>query len=124
MSKTKFKISFILAILLIICSIFLFNFGKGLSSNMVITSVTEDPENKFYFNNQLAGDKNGFCFIWRNQEKLEVKLTNKGQIQNITFTRGIIGSKISNPDGDNLGLKVINANSNPELRDKFGCTYY
>ena len=97
---------------------------------MVIIGMSSEanPANKFYINGEKIGNEKGFCKVNR-RNNWTVELRRDGKIQQIVvwndfnpnnrfpFSRFSIGK----PEGDDLGLSVIQANAQQELRKQFGC---
>ena len=89
-------------------------------NTFVVTSKNVDEDNQYFLNGVLVGNSKGFCVTVRDEERTEIMLVNNTKKQSVLLTN-IWRFNISEPVGDNLGLKVIRANANQELRSEFGC---
>ncbi len=87
---------------------------------IVATSKKADDNNQFFLNGTLIGDSNGFCVVLRDEKQTEIKLVNSSKGEFVMLTNKF-RFNISEPSGDNLGLEIIQANADQELRKKFGC---
>ena len=87
---------------------------------IVATSSNIDDNNQFFLNGTLIGNSNGFCVVLRDEKQTEIKLVNSLKEESVMLTNKF-RFNISEPSGDNLGLEIIQANADQELRKKFGC---
>lgn len=87
---------------------------------IIATSSKPNTNNQFYLNNKLIGDSNGFCIVLRDEKQTEIKLVNNSQEQSVVL-KNKLRFNISKPAGNDLGLEIIQANANQELRTKFNC---
>ena len=86
----------------------------------IVTSENVSEDNKFYLNNKVAGDNNGFCVIIRDEKHTEVKLVNNSK-QEIIVIENKFRFNILESSGANLGLIAKNANQDENLRKLFNC---
>jgi hypothetical protein len=108
----------------LIGSFFIFSYYnfKNYPNSIIATSKTIDGENKFYLNGTLTGDGHGFCTVIRDEKNTVIKLVNKNKEETIVISNNL-RFNIAESSGDNLGLQVIKANADPDLRKEFGCKY-
>jgi len=121
MKKTAIILSIALALILLFIGFSFFAF-HDYPQAIVATSSNADSNNQYFLNGTLVGDSNGFCVTLRDEKQTEIKLVNSSREQSALLTNKFRFS-ISEPSGDNLGLEIIRANANQELRTKFGCGY-
>ena len=95
-------------------------------NTFVVTSKNMDEDNQYFLNGVLVGNSKGFCITVRDEERTEIMLVNNTKKQSVLLTKvpkslNIWRFIISEPVGDNLGLEIIRANANQELRMEVGC---
>ncbi len=77
----------------------------------------------YKINGKLAEPTTGICaLVSTKQPKIVIELLSTGKSQIAIIKENLLGKHSIQIDGDNLGLNIIRANSNPKLRKEFGCS--
>ncbi len=119
MKKILIPLSIALALILLFLTFSFYNF-HNYPNAIIATSDNPSEKNQFYLNNKLVGDNRGFCVVIRDEEYTEIKLTNDTK-KEVAILSNKFRFSIAEPTGDKLGLKIIRANANQDLRKEFGC---
>lgn len=118
----KLAIGVMLVVLLIAIAFPLF-LAKGYPVAIVAQSSNPNSGDTYYLNGQQVGSDQGFCQTYRDGN-WNIELSRNGQTQTASiYQKYGFRMTIDQPQGDDLGLQVINVNSDQSLRAQYDCDF-
>lgn len=87
---------------------------------IVVTTNKIDEQNQFYVNDELTGDHHGLCIVLKDEAQTKIKLVQREKEQRVIL-QSSPRFRIGKIEGDDLGLQIIRANADENLRKSFDC---